>query len=1255
MRIQITLKATGKKTSAFNRTASQSSGTRAEITSSENEFNDSREIDPRTSFRNTNGYIGVFGFDALKDIRYVGARYFRTLSYSLIEGNYTDYFYGIWKVEVHFTSNSVTLQVVQNAIRDVYGNANLQSNLVVYTLGSQQSTQPHFKVAGIEVPFEKTVCLTPEDVNTYEADCPVDADCKEGGCIQSKCMYNSFTLNYTEFNPAGSGWPVGKGYVNVLYYDGEAVLRETAHESLDEGQSRSVQHNMNFGNNSINIPQTEWGVIDREQHKLELYLDERNYNRFAGKIFIQYCGFSNSTLSSPPKEPCGCVPNLDGGLGLGVGDSFWDWSTKGNCLNPEDSTVVNGKEGVFITITERETVDILGNPDFRQGRGPSYAEMIAPFHSSSTLGLNGFSETFQVVEVSGPQQLVPGETKRTTFFMDLPPLDRQTRIFQLQTRIFQLQVDSGRNVSETSEANRYDATFDMCWPADLQPGDLTLHPRPGTGAAPIPMKWGGEYCITPQYVQKSGDGYTSSESQTFYEFSYWERNEGYANIEGDSYETHWFWDGFKTLAIRQGALIAGERVNMTVTLDFGEPDVMNASVVHELRLCLDCLNEVAEVGHAFEYNSADNREANNEVEPITLKFCNFGVDLHSSTGVQIGTQFIEWTDFACLVDADFADWDRVYCIENGCQRYGGDAVEEVEVTYTEGNVGLQEAEVWFTNKSGWRNEWRVDGMELVNQLDRPDLKAGGERLVSMSHTGAHYGLQQLSFRDLGVVDKYPHNFTLNLDVQNDVPWKTREENFWWVELRFCTSDLMMMTPSQCGCPGDLVAIPEVTIGRRQTTWGTQICLDDDDVDYGYGLSSEYLLEYAGVNVSYGVKNIGEWPARGVPGWNNRLYFDGNNDIRDYTDNTLDPGQSDTWFHPWIFDNKTKTSTGLQVVLDTFRHEIKLAVDPENLIGETDENNNYTIAVYFRRELEKAGLECPDPPPALPCRRSISAVPAIPTPSASPPSPPASLHLPPAIPPIPPPPATHATTAMRHRDRDEGNSSVGCTCVFPFSVQITLFIDLDKFEQTTFVQELADAVSAVPELVVVREVVAGSVVVTVDILPVPPTEVWARSWELHAEEDLQSGTYELQGTNDYTTIITQFSTEAYAAAYPDPPPAEEDSGSTALAVWLLAILIIVGAMVLSVAAVVIHLRRKRGWVCHPGSGYLEEGYSHSMDSMPPLPGSVEYLRMLNETQGNAEGGAEGGDNGGGGVPAARDYLRLDRPIRQGGCNDRHCCW
>eukprot|EP00976_Prorocentrum_cordatum_P049396 996975-Prorocentrum_minimum.AAC.2 len=88
---------------------------------------------------------------------------------------------------------------------------------------------------------------------------------------------------------------------------------------------------------------------------------------------------------------------------------------------------------------------------------------------------------------------------------------------------------------------------------------------------------------------------------------------------------------------------------VTVTLDLGYADLRN----HTLSVCLDCDQQVQEIGFPFEATYANNQETNNLRAPITFRFCGFGVDMNAGDGIKAGFQFNPWADgYMCLYDVD---------------------------------------------------------------------------------------------------------------------------------------------------------------------------------------------------------------------------------------------------------------------------------------------------------------------------------------------------------------------------------------------------------------------------------------------------------------------------------------------------------------------------------------------------------------------------------------------------------------------------
>ena len=87
------------------------------------------------------------------------------------------------------------------------------------------------KISGNEIPWDSTVCLTPQEEIPLVAICP-EPELSENGVVYFNCDYTKFTLEYSVQNRGTVGLE-NRGhnydYFNELEYDGNVVRRTHVH------------------------------------------------------------------------------------------------------------------------------------------------------------------------------------------------------------------------------------------------------------------------------------------------------------------------------------------------------------------------------------------------------------------------------------------------------------------------------------------------------------------------------------------------------------------------------------------------------------------------------------------------------------------------------------------------------------------------------------------------------------------------------------------------------------------------------------------------------------------------------------------------------------------------------------------------------------------------------------------------------------------------------------------------------------------
>eukprot|EP00854_Cymbomonas_tetramitiformis_P002711 gene2711-3487_t len=159
-------------------------------------------------------------------------------------------------------------------------------------------------VANNFIPFGGAMCVTPEDMIFYSADCP----CDEGGC-GGICSYEDLVFNYTEYNDGTDTItaPNGGAYTNAVLYDDKWVW-QTEISAIRAGAIRSNEYTRfelrrdEFGPDQGDIHYL--GPVDEHEHNLTLVFQYKSAVISVGTIRLRYCGFEDF--------PCGCTQDLTG-------------------------------------------------------------------------------------------------------------------------------------------------------------------------------------------------------------------------------------------------------------------------------------------------------------------------------------------------------------------------------------------------------------------------------------------------------------------------------------------------------------------------------------------------------------------------------------------------------------------------------------------------------------------------------------------------------------------------------------------------------------------------------------------------------------------------------------------------------------------------------------------------------------------------------------------------------------------------------
>ncbi|KAK3279737.1 hypothetical protein CYMTET_12393 [Cymbomonas tetramitiformis] len=621
-------------------------------------------------------------------------------------------------VTVQYTNSYARAQVpaavvVGNTTQD----PNAESNLLeeVQDLVNAGS---FLTVAGYEVPWGATVCLTPDDLIHFQDDCPYVVK-NEGFTYTPQCNFTRFDVVYSVYNEKGIslGGHGGQGlgsiyqYQNQVSYDGVGFVYHTEYEALPPGSSKTFTASGRVDGVYV-IGELLWPVIDEHEHTLTITMDvgDPGQKRDGGTVKVRYCGFNSSW--------CGCGMDLMPSTGMTVGSQHYDWGSTCdgffgcNCLLDEDTVyetnAVTGESvrGVYVSVTEREAYHMRG----ATAALANYTTVTPGFVSTLDLRTLDVSPgcdwcatgngNASVVIVTPSKTLQPGQEMISTFFMPLPNIDTAVRRFEFS-------LDSGNTVDvfDFDNTTEYSAEFRMCFPEispDLTPGDVNLLTGAlivdGTSSAEL--SWDSvEGCLTPDHLQQID---ASSETSTFFRFTYTEKNIGHKPTNSSvGWTNTLLWDdvAIHTNLNRPNLNPFTESSALTVQVDLGSPD--DGSVLHRLTLRIDSNDTVKD-----ETDDLMPSHPPNNMKTLGLRFCGWGPSLSAGAGLQLAGAARTWGSGAavCLSDDDIDSTP-------------GKTL--VSLSYDEMNTQSQWAQELYTGRNGWTNQmfytggFKVEGVTVV--------------------------------------------------------------------------------------------------------------------------------------------------------------------------------------------------------------------------------------------------------------------------------------------------------------------------------------------------------------------------------------------------------------------------------------------------------------------------------------------------------------------------------------------------------------
>ena len=429
-----------------------------------------------------------------------------------------------------------------------------------------------------------------------------------------------------------------------------------------------------------------------------------------------------------------------------------------------------------------------------------------------------------------------------------------------------------------------------------------------------------------------------------------------------------------------------------------------------------------------------------------------------------------------------------------------------KLMYSEANVNpysLKEVD------AGYVNSIYYDGVMIHTTSIRPQLDIGQTRYNVTLGDSLYFGLP----------DKNDHQICVVMDKNND-SLEIDEQNTFCVPVQWC------------GFVADLDAGVDVTVGKKKILWGDSACLTNDD--YLIMPAGENDNDYA-IEITYTERNNGYsiFPA----GYQNSIYIDG---VAKKSDSNRPVLYGKTQRQREL--KFSSSSKELMVDPQQGKSVITLVMDSGDSYPESNENNTFSVTLYFQELMPDK--KCPDAPPATTTTTTAAAAPPSgnATNSTNATSTTTSTSKPPIVfapeppPPPPPPPGAAATTTTATTTTTTsatpspgstttpaptpGNttaaptttaaplsppppplpcplvnaqglvarlstayeSAQGCEYVATLGMELRINTEMPSFSSSALVGEVALQLNVATNRVAVREVVPGSVVAKVDVLP-----------------------------------------------------------------------------------------------------------------------------------------------------------------------------
>jgi len=442
-------------------------------------------------------------------------------------------------VSIRVLTDRASACILSNSVEDIHGNVNWPSPCMVQ-YRSGHHAPGGLTVAGNWVPWNRTICLTPHDLNVTLEDPKV---CEAEGGQVDLCTLRRMLVEYKDWNDSIFPLPA---YSNVLTIDGDVA----ADHYFPEGQAEAAQINRTMGliyllptqriNTQVKGTQYDYlGLVDSEVHKVTLTLQAGGRNLVQGSVYFRYCGwevpfsFLNDAEQAQVQFEgaafyyCGCGWDLetpDAVYFLGPNSRKFVRFEDGACIQPQDATIVGDVISTEIRLPFRELNSQLG----ALAAAAFYTNPAVSLEVSYQNSTSGGTLAQSAVQLAAPS----GGSAEVAVDVDLSALlGTGTYTLVIQVRVDPGVEPDGVEVGMPWVLQEYRTELSFCWLPDLVANSevaILAHNKTELVAA----NFGDEICLYPHHSSSSQSD--SSEAPGILRLKYTYSNQGMTSAAGAS-------------------------------------------------------------------------------------------------------------------------------------------------------------------------------------------------------------------------------------------------------------------------------------------------------------------------------------------------------------------------------------------------------------------------------------------------------------------------------------------------------------------------------------------------------------------------------------------------------------------------------------------------------------------------------------------------------------------------------------------------